>query len=210
LGLSSLVLYLAVEQNPVIEAELRSKVTSPEGFKILCPYIFSNKTNLGSTSQNLALRYNRGHGLKLRKILWAPYNNTENINTAFDHDNTAGTAKVASFYSTVNNVRTTQFNVDLTQSQDWMLQKSRIKGSSILRSNEYQYNWVWCEDFGDYYCPSEKPLPTPEANLVEGLSLDNEIKYDVFATTTNNNFNHYIFAVTLRLLSVSSGGIVLM
>jgi len=206
--MTNLKLYMAVEQNPTIENELKSKVNSAEGFNLLIPYVYQNKQSLTGTSQNIMIKYSRAHGSKLLKIYWAPYNSTESASTCYDHRNVSQ-SKVTQFYTLINNVRTSQFNY-LCNGDDYMVQKNKLKGSCIYSSNEYYYNWVWVEDFTNNYSFIDKPLNPPEENYIDGLDLSTEIKYDIFANTTNATYNHYVYAICQKTLVVSSSGISLL
>lgn len=147
--IQNLCLYLAVEQNAAIENDLRAKIHSGEGFSMLVPYIYSTKLGLpASTSQSMSVRYNREHGLKLKKILYAPFNTVEQLNTVYDHSNLSNVgvagAKINNFYIQIDNQRLQQFNVDCTnlsgQSLDYLCMQQFLKGSILCTSNLYQYN----------------------------------------------------------------------
>lgn len=198
LVLSNLLVYLAVEQNPIIIQEMQNKYNA--GLSYMVPYVYHNKQNLSSTSQNISLKYNRAHGMKLKKILWSPFNNTESVNTTYDNDNLADD-KVLSYYTLVNNVRTSQFNYNTSAGEDWLDKKHLFKDSCILGSNEYYYNFVHVEDFTD-----GKGL---DANIDDGLDLTTEIKWDMSATTADAQHNHYIYAIATKQLTVSPAGVTL-
>jgi hypothetical protein len=64
-GLADLVLYVPIEQNPVIENTLKQKIMS-DGLNVLIPYVNSNIINVvGGTTQNLSVKYSRPYGSKL-------------------------------------------------------------------------------------------------------------------------------------------------
>src|SRR5690606_5485936 len=67
IDIENIALYLAVETNPEITNQLRSQISS-EGLSVLIPYVYSYKNSLNGTSQNVSLRFNKGHGRKLIKI----------------------------------------------------------------------------------------------------------------------------------------------
>ena len=75
--------------------------------------------------------------------------------------------------------------------------------SPLFNLNIYQYNWLWIDDFTDANPISE----SEDFNKVQGLDLGFERKWDLYATTANSNFNHYTFAITQKLLSVSPVGV---
>ena len=199
-GLTNLALYVAVEKDQEIINSLMSKVQS--GFQMLCPYVHGYKTNLQNASQSLSLRFNRGHGERLMKIYHAPFNNTETTHLAYDHNNLAD-AKVLSYYTMLNNSRLQEFNVDTSADEDYMILKDLLEGSVIQNNNIYKYNWFHVEDFaGLDLKDSQGPF-----NKRAGLDLSVEQKYDIYMTTAGNALNHYSFAVTQRMLTISPAGI---
>ncbi len=83
----------------------------------------------------------------------------------------------------INSIRTSQFDYVFANSTDYIVKKDSLRGSSILSSDEYYYNWVWVEDFtmnNDMY----EKLGIPAENCIDGLDLTNEIKYDIYANNT--------------------------
>ena len=209
-------LYLAVEQNVAIENELRAKIASPEGFSLMIPYIYTTKLGLpASTSQNLVIRYNRGHGIRLKKLWYAVYNPTEQLNTSFDHSNING-SKISSFYTLIDSTRLQQYNVDCTnaggQSQDYLEMKKYLLHSCLPTDNLYQYNWFWLDSFEE-----QNPVSDDiEENTVCGLDLSTERQYEVLTTVSqvgtppvSQALNHYVFAITQKMLTINSSGVFL-
>lgn len=209
-SITNLTLYLAIEVNPQIENMIKSQCLTDLGLQVLTPWVISgNKQNIGpSQFHGVISRYNRAHGMKLLKLYWAAYNNAETSNTAFDHDNKAG-AKFISFVTYINNNRTSQYDYYVTNFDDYRAKKESLKGSCILSSDEYYYNWVWVEDFTDG--KSQNYLDAPIENRIDGLDLTNEILYQIQAqnSVAPVQVNHYVFAVTQKLLIVSPAGITL-
>lgn len=198
---SNLKLFLAVETREDVINSLRQKISSPEGMSILMPYVHSYKTNLTSTSQNVVLKFDRGHGQRLQKIYHSLFNNTESKNTAYDNDNRSD-AKLLSFHTTLDGQRLQEFDVDTSVYEDYMLLKDKLKGSVLMNSDIYQYNWFWCDDF-----TNNRPLWDKDPNEMCGLSLDQERRWEIDATTANANHNHYSFIVVQRELRIKSNSI---
>jgi len=197
IGISNLALYLAVEKNPEITNQLRTQVAST-GLNVLIPYVYTYKNNLNGTSQNVSLRFNRGHGRKLVKIYHALFNNTESSYLAYDHNNING-AKCSTYYTMLNNERLQEYNIDCTQLDDYNLQRGCLKDKVLQAANIYQYNWFHMDNF------TGKDFNS--TNLEDGLDLSIEQKWDIYCTTANTQFNHYDFAVTQKMLTISSSGI---
>lgn len=207
-NISNLTFYLAVEVNPQIENMIKATCSSAEGLQLLIPFVYYSRINLNGTSQNVTVRYNRAHGSKLQKIYWGVYNNLENSVTTYDHNNLNG-AKIISFYTQIDNIRTSQFDYICTTLDDYKVKQDSLRGSSILSSNEYYYNWVWIEDFTDDN-PLWKDLTVPKENCIDGLDLTNERKYDITTIAVNGNYNHYVYTVCQKLLIISPTGISLL
>lgn len=201
-AVSNIALYVAIEKNPELVNGLRTQIAGG-GHNILIPYVYTYKNNLNGTSQNVSLRFNRGHGRKLVKIYHAIFNNTEQANTAYDHNNVNG-AKCTSYYTMLNNERIQEFNVDTTALDDWNIMKECLKGSVLQTSNIYQYNWFHRDKFDGVCLDDGDQVLT---NLDTGLDLSIEQKWDIYCTTVNAQFNHYDFAITQKMLTISSAGI---
>jgi len=202
-SVSNINLYVAVEKNPELVNGLRALIASG-GHNVLIPYVYTFKNSLpASTSQNVSLRFNRAHGSRLLKIYHTLFNGTESSVTAYDHNNING-VKCASYYTMLNNERLQEFNVDTTSLDDWNLQKDSLKGSVLQTSNMFQYNWFHRDRWDGLSLKDEES----QSNLETGLDLSVEQKWDIYCTTaTATAYNHYDFAVTQKMLTISSAGI---
>ena len=210
-SISNFYLYTANEVNPVVNQSIDDKISS--GMKITIPYIYEYKVNMTGGYNDIQTRYNRGHGKKLKKLHWSPYNNTESSLTAYDRNNliTAGvTAKVTDFYMTVNNQRVHPYTLVCNNGDDYCLQKNQIKGSSILSSNEYLYNFLFTHKFIELNSPLSYPLNPSDYNRDDGLPLDQEQIIDIRTdTVAGSNYNHYIFAVCQRDMTITKDATVI-
>jgi hypothetical protein len=211
---SNLTLHLAVEKNPQICAEIIQKVQSG-GFNMLLPFIFSFKTSLSGTSQTVSQRFTRANGHTLKRIIHSIVNSTEDTNTAYDHSNisvgdakeTPG-AKVTSYVTYLDNSREQEFDVNCatTPGLDWMIHKPMLKGTPLgLDKSIYQYRWFHCSDYSGERLPGDDPFPVENANLVSGLSLSTEHKWDIYCTTVAGTYNHYTYVITQKTLSIAPG-----
>lgn len=207
--INNLTLFVAIETNQDIVQQIMAKKNSGEGISLLVPYVYGNKIGLTGDSQSVSLKYSRAHGIKLLKIYHQLNSQVENSNTAYDTSNIAD-ARVSSFYTLLNNNRLQEFDVTCANGDDWMLMREKLKGSLMLDSNVYKYNFVWIDDFSDYDAPIDRN-ESKDDNLIRGIDLSSEQKWDFYmnkATAPANN--HYTFAVTLKMLIVNSNGIQLM
>jgi len=220
-NITGMTLYLAVEKNPAIVTSLMNQVSST-GLSLLVDYIYPYKQNVGaSTTQSVSIRYNRGHGRKLKKIIASIFNNTETNQTAYDCSNltqqvinnavapnvvdlTIG-SKVSNFYSLLNNNRLQEFNLDCTIGDDYKYLKPYLKDTVIQNWNIYANNWFWMDDFTKLGHCHEK-----DKNLDDGIPLDVEQKWDIYYTMPAAvAYNHYIYAITQKMLTINTAGITL-
>jgi len=207
IALTNLNFYLAVEQDLAVRNALMSKVSSGS-FSIPLPFIYVYKNNLNGVSQSCSFRFSRGHGQRLKRIIHTVWNGTESTNTVLDASNVAGAAKVANYYTQLNNQREQQYNVDLTANLDWLQAKDRLRGSVIQTYNQMQYDWHHASVYDGSSSP-EKKLPVDKDNIVSGLDLNLEQKWDFFATMVNGTYNHYTFVIVERVLSITAHQIAL-
>jgi len=199
IALSNIFLYLANEKNPVVISELMEEVDS-KSLSIPIPYPFVYKsTATASTSQNLSYRLNLGHGLRLLKSYHGIYDATEAETTRYELSNTAHT-KLVSFYTLLNNERRQEFDLQTADGDDYMLLKEYLRNSVIQSRGMYDYNWVWIENFANN-------KNDESGNLLMGMPLDKEVKYDIYMTTANSALRHCTVFVFQRMLSISSAGI---
>lgn len=197
---SSLSLFVATEQRQEIIQGLMSKIKSG-GLEVLIPYTHVYKQNLASASQNITLRFDRGHGRRLQRVYHALFHNVESSVTAYNNDNRAD-AKCVSFYTTLDSQRQQDFNVTNASFEDYMLLKQKLKGSAVLNSDVYKYNWVWVDDY-----TGDQPLWEKDLNTVAGLDLSIERRWEFIGTTVAANHNHYTVAVVQKMLKISDMGV---
>lgn len=201
--IGNLALYLSVEKDQDIINGLQSKVNSSSGFQMLMPYVHGYKSNSGAGSTSVSLRFNRGHGDRLLKVYYAPFNNDETTNTTYDHSNVGG-AKISNYYTMLNNSRLQEFNVVVspTVNEDYVLNKDLLEKSVIQSSNMYRYNWFHVDNFSGLDLKDGQKAFTHTV----GLPLEIEQKWDIYNTTAVA-VNNYCFAVCQRTLKISSAGI---
>jgi hypothetical protein len=211
IAIANLQLLLAVEQNQNIINELQAKVAS--GLNLSIPYLYRYKNSpTAGTSQNVSIRLNRGHGKVVKKIIHSIYNNTEAAsNTMYDHSNIGANAntalKVTTYYTQLDNLRLQQYNLNATLNtgDDHLENKKFIKGSALLDQQIYSYGWFHQDDFSHDGSPEDKAkMAVNQENLISGLSLDVERKWDFIGDTMiNAQYNHYTVVCTEKDLMVS-------
>jgi len=215
---SNLSLFLAQEIEESIVAVLQEKVLSG-GMTYQVPYLYSLTQNLTGTNHNMTLRFNRGHGQRLRKIfytrtsaapsdpslIYSTSNQTYQDGTWNDRGSTQ--MQLSYFYTQLDNRRQQEINVDCKwgtagSAIDYMLMKPRLRDTVIQNLNMHQYNWGWIEGWEDGTYDKDSQV------VRSGLSLDTEKKWDIFSVyATAANINHYAFAVIEREIVVDAAGV---
>ena len=116
---------LAVETNQDLRTMTINKVSSSE-LSYLIPYVQAFKNNNSGTSQNISIQLDQGNGRSLMKVYHAPYNSQENLDTMYDHANTAIVSgstnatntntnqKVYAYYTQLNGKRNQDIALDCT------------------------------------------------------------------------------------------------
>lgn len=97
------------------------------------------------------------------------------------------------------------FNIEPNKQHDYCLLKKRLKGSLILKSNIYYYNWFWVDDFTAPKSLDEKS--DKDMNAIQGLDLSVERKWDFVAETRNASITYYTFAICQRPMLINKDGI---
>lgn len=205
---ADLQLLLAVDQSQEVYNSLAEKVKS--GFNMMIPFVYRYKNNLSSDSQSVSIRLNRAHGAVCKKIIHSMFANVEAAsNTMFDHSNIGANAstalKVTEYYTMLDNSRIQQFNLraTLNNGEDYIYHKKMLKGSVLQNQEIYSYNWFHCDSFENQIAPLDN-LPVDKDNLITGIDLSIERKWDfVGQTTINATHNHYTFVCVEKALSIS-------
>jgi hypothetical protein len=211
-AITNLNLWLALEARQELSTLIIEK-TRQQGLALVVPWVTRIKTAVPqSTNQNVSIRFNRGYGFRLRKIIHSVFNNTESANTAYDNQNYAAGSyvaaangdKVVSYYSMLNNTPLQQSPIVCANWEDYLLHRAQLDGSVIQDRYMYSYNWFHCDDFTQENNPSDQKSHSPANFDIMGLDLtQGEVKWDFIATTSNTAFNHYTYAITQKLLTVS-------
>lgn len=208
--IADLQLLLAVEQNQEIVNSLAEKIKS--GFSMMIPFVFRYKNNVSGLAQNVSIRLNRGHGAVCKKVIHAIFHGTESASgTMFDHSNIGADAatalKVTEYYTMLDNNRLQQYNMNCTlnKGDDYVFHKKQLKGSVLQNQQIYSYNWFHCDDFSNSLSPSDsESLPVDKNNLIDGIDLSIERKWDfVGVTTLTGPWNHYSFVCVGKMLQIS-------
>lgn len=206
ISVRDIALNIATEKNPEIVNQLQAQIAESK-YSLLIPYVITSKNSLTGTSQNVSLRFNRGHGRRLTKIYHTIFNSTESSNTAYDHNNVGtavtGIGRCASYYTLLDSSRLQEFDINCDVLDDWNLVREELKGSVLQSSDIFKYNWFHRDRFDGLTLESEGKINNYEV----GLDLNQERRWDIYCTTVNSAFTHYNFAITQKLLTITPEGI---
>jgi len=227
-SLSDLTVHLAVEKNRVMADKLINEYNAGS-LSYVFPYVHVKRHNLPITAVDTSTHtieetFGADKGQKLLKIYWVPFWGTQVGHRTYNHCNVYNQALTA-------NLKVQEFNTSLdsrpiysnfpyscANGDDYRAQKRRLKGSCLFSADEYYHNWSWCEDFTNNYSMTEKPLTPDESSYIDGIDITADKKYTISAKVSgtgdagNNqgqSITHYVFAITLRKMSVSPSGMMI-
>lgn len=207
-SLSAISLRIACEKDQMIEKSVMDKANS--GMSLVIPYIHAFKTNLAaSANHTVTLRLNRAHGHSLMRVYHSSFLAAPAVNTVYDNNNKADN-KISQYYSMLDNQRIQQFDLDTSLLDDYEYHRDLLKNSAMQNANVYQTNWFHCDDFTGFKSPAERKK-IYEQNVVCGIPLDVERKWDIYMTTPGAvAYDYYTVAVCQRTLTIGSGGMTLL
>jgi len=217
----NLQLMLAVETNVGLIEQIKNKVAS-SGLKYMIPFTQSFKVSNTGTNQTISQQIDGNFGKTLLRVLYAPYNSQEDLDTAYDHANTptiAGTTdalntpvaqKLTQFYTQMNGSRIQNLTIDCTFAGgflDYMSLRRKLRGSILSTLNVYQYNWFW----EDCWSGTDGQYDfNGSSDLITGLPLGISPVVWSFvgasfrpSTTNTNTFNHYFWMTFLKQLTIT-------
>lgn len=216
-------LMLAVETNQDLRTLTMQKVAS-SGLSYLIPYVQAFKNSNTGGSQNISIQLDQGNGRSLMKVYHAPYNNSEDLDTMYDHANTPYNAaaavnpdvagnpinqKLTSYYTQLNGKRNQDINLDCYFTGpflDYMQHKRQIRGSILSNLNVYQYNWFHCDDWSDF---GPRYDQDNKGELISGIPMSvSPLTWSFVGLTmrqANNTFQHYTWFVFIKKLTMSPG-----
>jgi len=171
---NNLCLMIAVEENKGLATKIKNMVLNPgdKKFQIYIPYVTAYKIAKDKENQSISLTFTYEQGQRLQKVIHSAFNRVESKNTAYDCDNSDG-KKILRYRTSINSEPRQDFDIrcETKYGDDYMYNKRFLRGSAILNSGVYQYNWFHCDDFTEYPAPGEDPCAVPTDNLNAGLPL---------------------------------------
>jgi hypothetical protein len=206
--ISNLSLFLSVETDPAIISDLTALVST--GYQMPIPFVYVNRqSTTASTSQAITVKVTPDMGFAVKQLIYAPFNSTENVNTALDHDNRNG-AKLLTYMTQLDSVNRQQYTLNCQTNywDDWTLHRKLMTKTVIQDRDIYQYNWVHVEDFSDLSIG----LDINQDNMFSGIPImgpqGSERIWTMSGTSANAAFAHYTFIVAYKTLIVGPGSII--
>lgn len=192
--ISSLAMYLALEDNPKIREAVRALYYS-SGLKMLVDSPVTFTQSLTTQSQSLSVKLNSAHGIRVKEIYCKPYSATETSTTCFSSDNLAD-AKVVSFDHYKDDVKINQDLITCTVpiNHDYVHMKKHLIGKMMPNNlNVYKYNWFW----------KYSGAKVGDKNVIEGDDISSkEFKYAIQATTAAVTNKWHVFAICSKPLEL--------
>lgn len=207
--LNNIRMYLAVQVNNSVVAELMNKMNSGYSIPIDYPYSYQQATAVNVSSVSPQTRLNRGQGTKVRFIYTSIFNGltqavpADNLIVRYDHSNVIND-KCTTIQTQMNSQNLQEIVVSATSANNeaYEYMRENLKGSAIQNSDMFNYNFVWV----DSWC-NEPICDEADQNKDSGLSLDAEQLYTANITmppVPTDQFRIFTFPVCKRILSVSS------
>lgn len=204
--MNNVTCYLAVETNrTLIETIVRQMATA--GLRMLVPYTTCNKfTSSAGVVQNVQQRINRAWGRTLLRVYHSVFNLVETEIHAYNNYNVAGLNTVQSFYTTLDNDRLQEVNLDCTTQDEYLFMHEMVKGTAIQSPQHLQANWTWVDDW-----TGRSPVEYKKMDIGEcGLTLAQERLWQIYMTmASNTGYNHYSFFVTQKMLTITPSQIMI-
>lgn len=178
------LLYTAVESNPVIANEMRSKVLS-SGFSQLIPYPTFVQLNLpaNATSGSVQFRINRANGIRLLRILSAEAISNSSLSTRCNFYNNEGLI-TQDYYTSLNTQRLQQSDCNNANGTDWVYNEKYFRDTPF---SNYQEWTTQCPVHVDDFSGIDSLADANEYDLnVCGIDLSVEQLWTKFLSSITN------------------------
>ena len=207
----NLNMYLAVEENQELAKQIKETVMT-KGIAVQIPYPTAVRNTITNNSQhNITLLMNQTHGSRLMKIYHCMLENdgannpTEQLNLAYNF-NLSGNAIAAGsyFYCMLDSERIENYNINVTNYEDWLFIQDKIKNSITYCSGIYRYNWFWIEDFSTVNANSSEN----EDSDIRGLEMGNGHRFDFQYNAGGGVISaiHYDYIIGQKTLTLTANG----
>lgn len=208
-SVSAMNLFLAQEMNGSLINSLNNRIMAGS-LNALIPYVHVFKNTLNNqVSHSISTRLNRGHGERVQEIMTlTSFGNAgdESVENRYNSEVAPGGQPIiSSYYSLLDSSRLSEFDKKLADNDDVWMNRHLTDGTvSGLRSALARARFAPRDAFGS-------ELEAAKNQIISGLSLNVERKYDLYVTNANaRTTNYYTVAVCQKMLSVTPQGVVVM
>lgn len=196
IALTNISLIVAEETDPSVCSQLMKK--AQDGYKLLIPWVENSMVPLSGSLQTVIVPVHKGMGKRLLRAIYTPFNQTEQLNTAYDNHVTS--TMINTLWSTIDGKRLEPFNVNMAEYEDWALIKNKLKGGICFDSRMYRDNFFWISDFCKMSPPAENN--DLEYNEEKGVDLSKEHILNMTIQGDGTAFNWYVYLITQRELNI--------
>lgn len=205
---TSILLYLATEQNAGVVSALRQKVA--EGFNMPCPYVYMQKMPLIlSATNSVRWSLNRTQGQKLRRVYNGIFSSAGSESGIYSYLRSNNSAAVCTaIRSYFMSVARQDYSMSVTDGEPFMALKELIDGSTIQSATDYLHRFAWIDDWSGM-----KTADEGKEDWDSGLELVQDSDYTIELAITANGalgVNLFQYAWVQKTLSIKDNQVLLL
>ena len=202
-AISNLVLRLALQRDEKIVEHVRGKFSSG-GISMLIPFITSYARSLNAAVQTVDLKLDANHGHSLLRVYHSVFSPSGTAAKEYQSDCGAD-AIITSYYTSLDRKKMQQFDLDVSEGDDYQYNRAILEGSTLQSQNVYQYNWFHCDDFSGFKSVEDRKAYLQ--NVACGLPLSSEKTWSFYGNCVAANTDHLTVVVTQKVLNITPSGI---
>ena len=215
LTINNVCLFLAVEQNPRINADFLGRFARGT-LKYTIPFTtaFKQPGGAANAQTNIQIQLSAQYGKRLKRIIHTVWNPAEKLNTVYDCNNYNG-IKIVNYRTLLDSLPVQNYILSCKKPEllqlngdDWLENKKFLgKNSMIFNKGHYYLNWFHMDSFLE---PNVRETEAPDVNFVnEGLSMHTARDWQFSALTgATAGLMHYTFAEFSRVIDVNPVGVI--
>jgi hypothetical protein len=202
-NVSNVWLYLAVEQNESICAEIKNKYNR-DGLTLYIPFtrtfVFPTQ---GSTTGNFQVTLSPQMGQFLKQVLYVPFNGSTAAATIYYDSGNVNNSKVIwhRTYLGANPLQDDLINNTVIPESYLVYNQQYCEDTPFINLTSYLMNWFHLDRF---YTSNE--IVTDDNNSALGVPMKIPIDYRVESNITSTNIDHTIFATFVRVIKLTPLG----
>ena len=205
-AITSVLLYLATEQNAGVVAALRQKVA--EGFTMPCPFVYMQKMALIADATN-SVRWsiNRTQGQKLRRIYNGIFASSSSENGIYSYLRSNNSASICTAVrSYLMSVARQDYAMSVANGETYMALRDLIDGSTIQSALDYLHRFAWIDDWSGMKTSDEG-----KEDWDSGLEMTQDNDYTIeLAIASGAVVNLFQYAWVQKTLSIKDNQVLLL